>query len=803
MPEKNPVLAYACVMCDALVEVPNGAAPCKKCPKCGRDTVAPVWRPDLSKFTDLRMPAHLIQQIDADAIIEEALAAQAVPSCAYLHDVLEERVAFVDSEDTKTLSGLVDELSKRENAGPESAYKFARKIHDEQTAVIPYINKGEGIRIAPGSRELASEFDPPLNMLEVFHKYYPDRQPDGWAVLTGPGGYVVLDCETEEAFKVASELFPEALKTFGSKGGHVHLRVKGEVKRKQYKDAAGQLVFEVLVNWQVPLPGSIHRKTGKPYLLLQNGKPQKIDAEQLQEAVKKILEVIGVKKGELLAKNPNEEWAARRQDLHIFDSPVYQPKRFGFDFCELREIGEVAFRGTYIGDQKGHPEPLLVCENGEVIRQAFFPEYHLLFNDLPPPSKQFWSYGWKRKEIKAWLEAKGPCPDIKELYTRVLHYQKSHLHHPEEMVHEIVACYIVATHIWRAFDAFPRLLIHAKANSGKSQQLRAVRNLCFQPVASGDASKSSLFRMANATSGTILFDNFDNFKEEQKLDLMQFYEISYQGDLPIMRAEDGGRSVAKKVPTFYETYVPVVAATTDISPFTAAALSRSVVIVMEQAPDGISFEELPDDHPDAASDLIRKDLYAWGLKHVRQARADAKKATNSLRNRNAQIARPLLYVAGLVDATLPEKMENWLVKCFTSVQADEEFSEFGLVLRALHECIKDENTTEVKAHVKDVGKLLMGLLGIEETDNRNNKNPKYGPTLNAKCQKISAHLSAIPKGRKARDKDGTYYLFRRGMLMRYFDRFGLLDEDERQAAGLAQQHLHVDASGGLQNSVGV
>ena len=175
------------------------------------------------------------------------------------------------------------------------AMKFANRlqIENEHTAVLPFINVGKGVRIAPESRECAAEFDPADNMLAFFKKYYTARDPDGWAVLTGPGGYVVIDCETDKSFKIASEIFPETLHTFGSKGGHVHLRIKGELPpRTTHKDGDGNLIFEVLVNWQVPLPGSIHRKTGEKYKLLHDAPVQTITSEEFGVAIKKIKQLL-------------------------------------------------------------------------------------------------------------------------------------------------------------------------------------------------------------------------------------------------------------------------------------------------------------------------------------------------------------------------------------------------------------------------------------------------------------------------------------------------------------------------------
>lgn len=151
--------------------------------------------------------------------------------------------------------------------GP-SAYYYAGKLYDEGAAVLPYKNNGSGLVIVKGHRQAAVECDAPGNLLEDFRKAY-NCEPDGWAVLTGVRGYVVLDCEDSDTFSYASRLFPSTRKTFGSKGGHIHLLVDAPIERRQYF-RNGQLALEVLSNWLVSLPGSIHRKTHQPYVLLND-----------------------------------------------------------------------------------------------------------------------------------------------------------------------------------------------------------------------------------------------------------------------------------------------------------------------------------------------------------------------------------------------------------------------------------------------------------------------------------------------------------------------------------------------------
>ena len=472
---------------------------------------------------------------------------------------------------------------------------------------------------------------------------------------------------------------------------------------------------------------------------------------------------------------------ATRMDLKIFDKPILSPKRFGFDF-----EGGCAFHGTYIGDNEGNPEPILIKSDRSYIRQAFFQEKNLKFGEMPPASAQFYLYGWRRDAIKQWV-TDGKIEDVKMLYPKVRSYFAKHVYHPDPMFHDVVACCVLATHIWICFDAFPRLLILAKPDSGKSQLVKAIRNLCFKPITTGDATKSAMFRLANATAGVFIFDNFDKIPDEQKQEIMHFIEISYQNDLPVFRVEDAAKK-GGRVPTGFDVGVPLVAATTDLASFSHAALTRSITLVMERCERNI--EALPDAKPSEDSNQLRQELYAWGLSQAPTMKVALGEYCCDFTARQAQIARPLLFIASIVDEKLHEKMTAWLASNFESYHAEEEFSERVQVVRALYECVKGRREMEITVPVKDVSELLLVEQGIEKTDSQGRPNSRYTSILKGKGQTVSSNIASIPLSKKKMMRGITHYRFQRDALFRYFARFGLLSEDEAQTSLPSSQSSH-------------
>lgn len=490
-----------------------------------------------------------------------------------------------------------------------------------------------------------------------------------------------------------------------------------------------------------------------------------------KDCPRQICERCGLKYEELSMKG-RDAHEAKCSELEIFDNPILAPKRFGFDFD-----GDCAFHGTYIGNNDGNPEPILIRSDRKFVRQAFFAEKNLKFAGFPPATGHFHLYGWQREAIKQWV-IRGKTEEVRRLYLKVRTYLKKYVYHPDSMFHDAVACYILATHVWISFDAFPRLLITAKPDSGKSQLVRAIRNLCFKPTTTGDATKAALFRLASDTAGVFIFDNFDRLPDEQKSDVMHFIEISYQNDLPIFRVEEGPKK-GGKVPTGFNVGVPLVAATTDLSSFSHAALTRSIVLVMEHCDEKI--HELPDGKPSEDSNSLRQELYAWGLSSAPALKKEAMEFDCEFRARQAQIARPILFIASFIGENLSEKMKAWLVSNFESFHSEQEFDEKVQVVRALYECVKGRRELEIKVSVKEVAELLLAIQGVEKTDYQGKPNPRYAGFLNGKGQFVSEQLADIALSKKKPMRGITYYIFQRDTLFRHFARYGLLSDDEAQS----------------------
>jgi len=317
----------------------------------------------------------------------------------------------------------------------------------------------------------------------------------------------------------------------------------------------------------------------------------------------------------------------------------------------------------------------------------------------------------------------------------------------------------------------------AKPDSGKSQQVRAFRNLVFKPTPTGDATKAALVRIANTTGGVLLFDNFDNLPEEQKQGIIHFIEISYQGDLPSFRAEDGVKGKGK-VPTSYSAHCPVILATVDTTCFSLAAISRGLFIVMERSPSEQKYPELPDTDPDVESTLLRNKLYSWGIESVPETKKKARAIiVNDFDNRQAQISRPLIYVAGLIGEDTKNTVIAWLKTNFKTHHAEEEFSDFNIILQALYEKVKEDDFRNFSFKVRDIAEKVLEDLEIQQVDSQGRKNDRYTGTLNKWCQKVSKVMKSIPNAERSNPCNKTTYTFKPTQLVNYFKRYNLWEQN--------------------------
>jgi len=467
----------------------------------------------------------------------------------------------------------------------------------------------------------------------------------------------------------------------------------------------------------------------------------------------------------------------RNEELSVFDRDIISPHRFGYFMYNGH-----AYHGTFIADKDGAPEPVVIRDDRKVIREAFFNEQGLKFREYPPSSSCS-IFGWDRKAIKAWCQGI-KAPSSAELFNRVKAYLKPRVKEGETAL-EVDALHCMYTFVWIAFDAQPRDVAGSGPNTGKSQRIRAKRNLSFKPIQSSDITKASLTRLASTTAGTFFVDNVDALSEDVKTELNHFLESSYQSDNNFYRVDDSGK---KKVVSEYNVSCPASVATTDTSWISTATRSRSVFRIMERCNEKEKIIEVPDARPDEDSNSIRADLYAWGLENVVRLKEVATKyAADAFSARDIQIAKPYLLLAHDIDIALEKRVTLFLKKNFDTYHQEDETSQRFEVSKALYIQVQDKvkslgKDATIKVAVRAVAARVLVERGESQYFNieKGLLNNKWGGLLIAQGRVVSSVLETIPSAEKSRDNAGTNFSFKRMALRRYFARFRLLPNEELQ-----------------------
>ena len=469
----------------------------------------------------------------------------------------------------------------------------------------------------------------------------------------------------------------------------------------------------------------------------------------------------------------------RDSRLEIFDRKIKPPIIFG---PFIRD--GLGYAPAYIGDTDENPEPLLLCSNKTFIRKMEFEERGFKFAGFQEYGRVHTIYGWQPNDIRAWLQNEKKIVAA-DLFKSSRNYFKKYIYIGDERAYDFLSCYVLALHVWPAFDAFPRLIISALINSGKSQLVRAIRNLGPYAIISGDASKASLLRLGD-NPGLKGLDNFDLLPDDQFQEIMHWFEIGYQADMPALRVDEKVKGKGRFASELNASG-PALAATVNFAKFSEAARSRAIVLNMERAPADVVVPELPADAPDEEANKIRSKMYGWGLENLTGIKADAVKFDScayGFTARDAQLVKPILVMAKTAHQNTLQTIASWLRENFCMHHVEDEFGEPQQITRALHELYGKGQELEVRVVVRDVAERWLAALEIFKQYEDGRTNIRYGGICLSKSKAIASFIRGNVPGAKKEDASkvsGGILVFnlRRNGLERLFKRYKLIENQEK------------------------
>lgn len=297
-------------------------------------------------------------------------------------------------------------------------------------------------------------------------------------------------------------------------------------------------------------------------------------------------------------------------------------------------------------------------------------------NEIKKQFGLFYRYGFNyeildshisTKAISDWLfEEKNP-PTIAELFEALVNLNKKYMIYPKDETHKVVALDILSSYFLPCFEAKGRTFIEADKGSGKTRQCSIINLLSCNSVMSPDITKASFFRLMESSVGTLVIDDFDSIRDEQKEDVLQHYKTGYKNTSKAIRTGESNRNQREQ--EAFRNYGHVVMNNT--SGLDSISQDRTIYLPILK----VAGEEADRTLNTTAKHwgLLRDDLYLGGLSYWRLVKEVYDSFSSpDFSGRKLEIVRPLLSIASLVSDELLSEVVTWLKDMFERFHTESE-----------------------------------------------------------------------------------------------------------------------------------
>ncbi len=202
-----------------------------------------------------------------------------------------------------------------------------------------------------------------------------------------------------------------------------------------------------------------------------------------------------------------------------------------------------------------------------------------------------------------------------------------------------LSLWALGTHVFEAFDVFPRLLLSSpQKRCGKSTAMDLVSRASARALAVSNVSAAALFREIDLRRPTILIDEADTFLPRNEA-MRGIINSGHTRELAfVLRVDGPGRT-----PVRFSTWAPLAIAMIGKPP--ATIRDRSIEISLERKAPGQSVERVDREEAGAFFAGWRRMAERWALDESSALRSGRPEAPAGLDDRAADNWRPLLAVA--------------------------------------------------------------------------------------------------------------------------------------------------------------
>jgi hypothetical protein len=284
-----------------------------------------------------------------------------------------------------------------------------------------------------------------------------------------------------------------------------------------------------------------------------------------------------------------------------------------------------------------------------------------------------------------------PVDDPVELLSEVEACLRKYCVLPSEHAYVAVTLWIATTHVLRAFDYAPRLVVRsAEKRSGKSRLVEVAAGLVHHPLRTVNASVAYIFRSLDRPDPpTILLDEADalfstKIKAEQNEDLRGLLNAGHQRGLTYGRC-DGPNRTPKDFPTFSMALVAGIGNMPD------TIEDRAIVLDMRRRKESelLSSFRQRRDGPNLAD--LKDRLDEWGQGALALLEGSEPTMPPGVDDRAADTWEPLLAVADCVGGDWPHRAREAASHFVLEAAEEDEARSQGLQLLADIRDVFDES----------------------------------------------------------------------------------------------------------------
>lgn len=261
------------------------------------------------------------------------------------------------------------------------------------------------------------------------------------------------------------------------------------------------------------------------------------------------------------------------------------------------------------------------------------------------------------KEIK---EAGGIKPENVPTPLEVFRAIKSKLvkfhEFPDEQTANFVTIWIIGTHFFPLFAAYPYLHIWGIKRVGKSKLLHFTSLLAFNTAFSNNLTTATIFRLIDECMATLLMDETEDLTDPQRrLDMRSVLLAGYKRGSVTYRVEGERRKYVRD----FEVYSPKALA--NISGVEDVLVDRAVTIVMQRSIDRAIVDSTIDDL-DPEWQKIRDKLYLLALcrwKELYDISKELKNPSEKISAREYELWHSIFCIAKWLSDDLLAELIPW------------------------------------------------------------------------------------------------------------------------------------------------